>query len=133
VPVAAVNSPATRSARRACEPLPDTAPISEKRASTPATVNVGSEAGGGRDRNDAQPTQIWRWRSSPDCQETTIATVSGSAAARRNKPAMWAILLSRDDVPPTSIEVVATSRRSTKSAWHGSPTTLPGGHASVPT
>lgn len=58
--VAAANIPATSSARRACEPLPDTAPISEKPASTPATVNVGCDAGAGRDRNDAQPTPIWR-------------------------------------------------------------------------
>ena len=79
VSVAAAKSPARSSARRACDPVPDTAPMSAKVASTPVTVSTGCDAGGGRDRSDAQPTPIWRWRSSPDSHDTMIGTNSGSA------------------------------------------------------
>ena len=81
------------SARRAWDPLPDTAPISAKVASTPATVSDGSGAACGRERSDAQPTPIWRCRSSPDSHDTMIATCSGSAAARRSNSAMCATLI----------------------------------------
>ena len=60
VSVAAANNLPMSSARRAWDPLPDTAPISVKMALTPATVSDGSAAACGRERNDAQPTPIWR-------------------------------------------------------------------------
>ena len=72
---------ATNSARRACEPLPDTAPIAERAASTPVTVRPGCTAAGGNDRKAAQPTPIWRCGSSPESHETTIATSLGSDSA----------------------------------------------------
>ncbi|EUA55947.1 hypothetical protein I550_4104 [Mycobacterium intracellulare 1956] len=121
VSVAAANRVVRSAARRACAPLPDTAPISEKVASTAPTVSVAWEAGGGRERNAAQPTPIWRCRNSPDSQDTTIMTRAGSGAARASRSAMWATFLSRDDVLPTSVDAFATSRRSTVAslAWLG--------------
>ncbi len=48
-----------------------------------------------------------------------VATSSASPADRLNRLAMWATLVSRDEVPATSSEVPATSRRSTLAslAW----------------
>ncbi len=90
-------------------------------ACTPATVSVDRAAGGGRVRSDAQPTPIWRCGSSPESQETTIAATAGSGAVRVSRSAMRAILVSRDDVAPTSIDVATTSCRSTVAslAWLG--------------
>jgi hypothetical protein len=113
VSVAAANSPATRSARRAWDPLPDTAPISEKAALTSVTVNIGCAAGGGNERKTAQPTPIWRCGSSPDSQETTIATKVGSGVARFSSSAMRTTLARRADAPATSNDVAATSISST--------------------
>ena len=111
--VAAANKPAMSAARRAWDPLPDTAPISENVVSTAVTVSAGSDAADGRVRSDAQPTPIWRCGSSPESHDTMIAVSFGSGAARRSSSAMWATLVSRDEVPPTLSDVLATSRRST--------------------
>ena len=107
------NNSATSSARRACEPLPATAPIAEKVASTPTTVRLGCAAAGGNDRKAAQPTPIWRCGSSPESHATTIATSAGSDLAWPSSSAIRAILASREAEPPTSTEVVATSISST--------------------
>ncbi|CFE42566.1 Uncharacterised protein [Mycobacterium tuberculosis] len=84
-------------------------PILERVASTPVTVNAGCGAGGGRDRNAAHPTPIWRCGSSPESHDTMIVTSCVSGAARCNRAAMRATLVSRDEVAATSIEVMATS------------------------
>jgi hypothetical protein len=121
VSVAAAKRVPSNAARRACAPLPDTAPMSEKVASTPATVSEAWDAAGGRERSAAQPTPICRCRNSPESHDTTIATTATSGAARLSRSAIWATLVNRDDVFPTSSDVLATSRRSTVAslAWLG--------------
>ena len=109
----AENNSASSSARRAWEPLPETAPISDRVASTPWTVRLGCAAAGGIERKAAQPTPIWRCGSSPESQATTIATSAGSDLAWPSNSAIRAILARRAAEPPTSTEVVATSISST--------------------
>src|ERR1700712_5379559 len=94
--------------------------MSVNAASTPVTVSDGSGAGGGIERSAAQPTPICRCGSSPDSQDTTIAASPGSAL--RSTSAIRAVLASREDVPPTSAEAVATSWINTVAAWHEGPT-----------
>ena len=100
-----------RAARAPASPGPAAAPIRSNAASTSATVSDGSAAGAGRSRSDAQPTPIWRWRSSPDRYATPISTSSG--AIRPSAAASVAIFSSRAEVAPTAAEVSARSLRST--------------------
>ena len=123
VSVAAANRPATSSARRAWDPLPDTAPISEKVASTSATVSVGSAAAR-RPRPQRRPADadlaLPQLAGEPRHDDRDQF---GIGRGRRSSSAMWATLVSRDEVPPTLSDVLATSRRSTTQLGMARPTT----------
>ena len=70
-----------------------------KAASTSATPSDGPSAAEGNSRSAAQPTPIWRWRSSPERNATAIAASSGDAA--RSASARIAILPPRAEVEAT--------------------------------
>ena len=102
---------AQRSAARACEPAPLSAPMRANAASTSASPSDGSPAGAGSSCSAAHPTPICRCRSSPDRNATAIAASSGEAS--RSASASAAILPPRALVALTVSEAAATSSSNT--------------------
>ena len=78
--------------------------------------------GGGASRTAAQPTPIWRWRSSPDRNATAIAASSGEAV--RSASASTAILPLRALVALTVSEAATRSASSTTAGGRRSPRRL---------
>jgi hypothetical protein len=105
--VARLSSSVSRPRRAACEPAPACAPIRSNAASTSVTPRLGSAAGGGMSRTEAQPTPICRCRSSPD-RNATAGTIS-SGRSRRRQAASMPILPSRALDPATASDVPAIS------------------------
>ena len=64
--VARPNNEPTSALRAAAEPLPATAPMADRLASTSLSVSVGEAAAGNPSRSAAQPTPTCRCGSSPD-------------------------------------------------------------------
>ena len=110
--VARPNSSATSRRRSACDPGPASRPIRSKAASTPATVRDGSGAGSGASRRAAQPTPIWRCRSSPERKATAGWTSPGSR--RRRQAASRSTLARRAELAATAADVSAISSSSTR-------------------
>ena len=57
---------ATAAARRAWDPLPDSAARDSRAASTSTTVRVGTSAGAGSASSERHPRPVRRWRTVPE-------------------------------------------------------------------